>query len=654
VPLRRPKTVIAIGIVIVVAAAVAVPVTLTVRRNADRDRMRQVATAFAQAWKAGTLAKVAYTGATGTDVASKVAAITAGLTPQAKDLPAAVEVAHIDDPKDGKAVEQLRVRWDLGQGRSWSYDTSATLRSVSGTWRVEWTPLIVHPKLPSGTVLSATRVLATRGQILGADGQVLVTDRPVVEIGIEPGRATDKRTTAATVAKIVDVDAKDLTARVLASPATSFVDVITLRRPDYEAVKAALQPIPGTVFRETNRSLAPTADFARGVLGNVGPATKEIVDAAKGRVVAGDVTGLAGIQRTYDERLAGTAGLVVKAVPAAGATAAGTTADSTAPPAEPLFEAAAVPGKPVTLTLDLAMQQAAEAALAAAPKAAALVALRASTGEVLAAANGGPEPDGYNRALLGQYPPGSTFKVATAYALLQAGITPQTPIPCPPSISVGGRTFTNAEDEVLGTVPFQQDFAHSCNTAFVGSHARITQAQLQSAAGALGYQAKPSLGLATYMGSVPAAADTVEHAASMIGQAKVLASPLSVATVSATVAAGRHHPTRLVTDPAPADLPAEGPELPTSAVTALRAMMREVVTEGTASAAQVGLRTLPGPPVYGKTGTAEFGTQDPPETHAWFTGYRGDIAFAAVVEGGGFGAKAAGPLIADFLRRTAA
>ena len=75
--------------------------------------------------------------------------------------------------------------------------------------------------------------------------------------------------------------------------------------------------------------------------------------------------------------------------------------------------------------------------------------------------------------------------------------------------------------------------------------------------------------------------------------------------------------------------------------------MRAVVTEGTGTA----LRSVPGGPVFGKTGTAEFGSKDPPDTHAWFTGYQGDLAFAVVVEGGGFGAKAAAPLAADFLRR---
>ena len=75
--------------------------------------------------------------------------------------------------------------------------------------------------------------------------------------------------------------------------------------------------------------------------------------------------------------------------------------------------------------------------------------------------------------------------------------------------------------------------------------------------------------------------------------------------------------------------------------------MRAVVTDGTGTA----LKGVPGPPVHGKTGTAEFGTRNPPDTHAWFTGYQDDVAFAVVVEGGGFGAKVAAPIAADFLER---
>jgi cell division protein FtsI/penicillin-binding protein 2 len=77
-------------------------------------------------------------------------------------------------------------------------------------------------------------------------------------------------------------------------------------------------------------------------------------------------------------------------------------------------------------------------------------------------------------------------------------------------------------------------------------------------------------------------------------------------------------------------------------------MMREVVTSGTGTA----LRDVPGKPVHGKTGTAEFdGSKD---THAWFVGWQGDIAFAVLVEKGGEGAATAVPIVEAFLRNLAA
>jgi len=89
---------------------------------------------------------------------------------------------------------------------------------------------------------------------------------------------------------------------------------------------------------------------------------------------------------------------------------------------------------------------------------------------------------------------------------------------------------------------------------------------------------------------------------------------------------------------------APGPALPQAAV--LQELTRLVVTSGTGTA----LAGVPGGPVGGKTGTAEFGSQVPPRTHSWFTGYQGDVAFAVLVEDGGFGAAVAAPLAAAFLR----
>jgi cell division protein FtsI/penicillin-binding protein 2 len=646
--------------VFAVVAAVAVPLGLRMRSDADREAARAAVDGFASAWRAGDLALARYAGTPAADVAKAATAATAALTASAKDTPAAVEVLELGGvgeraPETARA--RLRVRWALDRTRSWTYETAVDVRKTAGTWGVVWAPTVLHPALGPGQALATTRTPAQRGRVLGARGEELAGPRKVVVVGLEPRRTGDPARAAAALAAIVDVDAAAFASRVEAAKPTAFVEAITLRAEAYAPLEARLAKVPGLVTQRTTTTLGRTATFARALLGSVGPATKEIVSASDGRVRANDVTGLSGLQRSYDAVLAGTGGLTVKVT-------------GTGAPEAPLFTLPATAGVDVTTGLDIEVQEAAEAALGAATKPAALVAVRASTGDVLAVANGGPNAAGYNRALLGQYPPGSTFKVVSGYALLRQGYTATTKVPCPATLTVSGLTFKNAEDEVLGTVPFRTDFALSCNTAFVGSAGRVSAAQLVDAARDLGYGGARGLGVQAFGGSVPTSGDAVEHAADMIGQGKVLASPLTVATVSASVAAGKPVTPRLVVEPAPGAAGASGSPsgspsgsasgspsaapagdraLDAEAVTTLRELMRAVVTEGTGTA----LKGVPGGPVHGKTGTAEFGSKDPPDAHAWFTGYQGDVAFAVVVEGGGFGAKVAAPLAADFVRRLA-
>jgi cell division protein FtsI/penicillin-binding protein 2 len=142
-----------------------------------------------------------------------------------------------------------------------------------------------------------------------------------------------------------------------------------------------------------------------------------------------------------------------------------------------------------------------------------------------------------------------------------------------------------------------------------------------------------------FTGRFPPPRDVVERAAAAIGQARVEASPLHMASVAAGVSSGTWRAPRLVRSAPP------GPEKPISVAPTLRELMRLVVTSGTGTAANIA-----GAPVYGKTGTAEFGTRQPPQTHAWFVGFRNDLAFAVLVEGGGFGGDVAAPLAARFLQ----
>jgi cell division protein FtsI/penicillin-binding protein 2 len=625
-----------VSLVVAALVVAAVPATYVYLQHRREAQQREAAEAFAAAWRSGSLARLTFAGATGPAVAAQVQKITADLTSAKTDTPDRVQVESLTTSGDD-ARARLRVSWKLAGDRIWSYESTLPLRKNTGAWAPRFTPVVVHPDLGADQVLRTTIVQPKRGNITGAGDEVLVTERPVVVVGLVKSRMDDVEVTTRRVASLLKVDRAALLKRVRGAGKDTFVSVITLRRDAYENIRDEIQPIPGTQFQERTLALAPTSGFARALIGTVGPATEEIIKESKGRVEVGADTGVSGLQRSYDEQLAGTPGLEVRAVAATATT-----------PGRQLFSAAAQDGKPLRTTLDRATQVAAEKALTAAAKPAALVAIRPSTGAVLAVANGGPNAEGYNRALLGRYPPGSTFKVASTLALLtKGGITPNTTVRCPATINVGGKVFKNAEDEVLGPAPFHRDFADSCNTAFVGSSTKITQKELAAAAADLGYGQKNELGVTSFTGQVPSEGDTVAHAAAMIGQGTVLASPVTVAGTAAAVQAGRWNPPRLVlrADEQPGEAPDGSTELDAGAVKNLRALMREVVTGGTATA----LRSAPGGAVSGKTGTAEYGSDDPPRTHAWFTGFQGDLAFAVVVEDGGFGAEAAVPLVKRFL-----
>jgi cell division protein FtsI/penicillin-binding protein 2 len=310
--------------------------------------------------------------------------------------------------------------------------------------------------------------------------------------------------------------------------------------------------------------------------------------------------------------------------------------------ARTLFTVAPKPGADLRLTLDARAQRAADAALQGLDQPGALVAVDVRTGRVLAVAN--TPATGLNRALVGQYPPGSTFKVVTTLSLLQKGLKPSDTVACPPTASVDGRSFRNYEAEKFGAVPFRTDFAKSCNTAFVGLSSRLGPSDLRDSAASVGIGREWDLGTDAFSGSIPTTTSDVDKAAAAFGQGRNLVSPLAVTVGTASVARGSYLPPTLVLRPGA--LAAAAAPLPKGPVTTLQSLMRDVVTGGTGTA----LRGVPGGPVRAKTGTAEFGTASPPKTRAWITGWQGDVAFTAFVEEGKSGGTVAGPVAARFLR----
>jgi cell division protein FtsI/penicillin-binding protein 2 len=612
--------------------------------SAPKSDPDATAQAFATAWSTHQFDDVAYVGGrSATDVASQYDAIVKELSATAVEVNAnpVTPVAGNDNADQAR----LRVSWTLPGGQTWAYDSAVELDDVNGDWLVKWAPSIVQPSLDTGDTLRYTELDPKRATILDGAGQPLITDQPVVDIGIEPEKAGDPTLTASQIAAIVHVDAASLTARIKAAPPTQFVDVITLRQADFAPLEAAVSAVPGVILHHIDEPLSPSHDFARALLGTVGPVTKEIVDASKGRYVAGDVAGLSGLEKEFDATLAGTPGYEIDIVhPSIGGSTALPTPVATKP---------AVDGQPLATTLDQHVENAADSALATiTDQPSALVAIRISSGQVVAVANG-PDGGGYDTALLGQVPPGSAFKIVTTTALLEGGLDVNAPVPCKPSIVVQGKTFHNYEGEQLGDPPFYTDFAQSCNTAFISLSSKVPGSALPDAARALGIGACWSLGTDAFTGSVQTPATPVDLAATSFGQGSTIVSPVSLAVAVATVARGRYLAPQLVLNVASsscAGSPSAPAPVPSAVVTQLHSLMREVVTSGTATV----LKSAPGGPVMAKTGTAEYGGGDNPKTHAWLVGYQGGIAFAVYVQDGQSGGTVAAPVALKFLQDLAA
>jgi cell division protein FtsI/penicillin-binding protein 2 len=517
----------------------------------------------------------------------------------------------------------------LGQ---WSYDGTLHLARRGSTWLIEWTTTTIHPALSAGSHFARERTWPARAPILGAGGAVLAGPTTVVSIGLEGSRVRDPAVVTAALTKAGAAPAEVQAALVeAAAQPQQFIAVFDLTEDRFAQLDQQLRPVPGIIFQRHAGRATATPDLTVHVVGSFGAITAEELQRLGPPYEVGDQVGQGGIEGAAERQLAGTPSGQVDVVDPAGHIMS------------TLFTMPGSPGGAVQTTIDLATEKAAERALDGVTQPAAFVAVRVSTGEVLAAVSR-PASTPFDRALEGRYPPGSTFKVITTSALLAAGLTVNAPVSCPPTLTIDGRVFHNFEGETQASLTLHRAFAISCNTAFLGLVDRLSPQALITAAEQFGFGSDPQLGLPAFGGRIPVPADQVERAATMIGQARVEASPLQMAAVAAAVASGAYRPPRLVMG-APDDDAAAIP-LDPAVVSSLRRLMAEVVSSGTGTPAQPSGSAA----VFGKTGTAEFGNATPPTTHAWFIGWRGDVAFAVLVEGGGVGGRVAAPIAARFLR----
>lgn len=592
---------------------------------------KAAATAFAQDWSARTLAAATYVGTTPQAAADDFATTTAALG----NGPISVRVGDFN--RDGKtATATLHVAWTLSGKRVFRWtDPISLAKGANGSWgiRVEASKSLWHPKLQASDAFVVHQTAGLRGEIRGADDSGIMVNQKVYDISIDPTKATD-----ASIGQLQNVlNIPGLVTQLdKAQKARSqaLIPVITYRQDDYIIYQNNLEDLQGVVVNTRQQPLAATRTFGQPLLGSVGQVTAEMIKKHPNTYQAGQYAGLSGLQAQYDATLRPTPGFSITP-----------RSDSS----DVLFGSKASNGKNIHITLDPAAQNAAETALATLKdKPAAIVAIDVRTGDVSAVANS--PTYGIDRALAGRYAPGSQMKIATTYALLTHGFNPDTVVPCPKSVYVDGYEIGNFEGETAGHPKFSEDFAKSCNTAFVKASSGFSDTELQQAANTLGLGADwaDQVGVAgTFAGNVPTANGATDKAVSVFGQGRVQASPLSIAVMAGSVARGSFIPPAIVTDPAP-----KGSRTPQAldpgAIGELRKLMRLTVTNGTATA----VKHVPGGPVYAKTGTSEFAEGGKTGVNGWLTGWQGNTAFCVLVEDvptGKSGGDTAAPLAAKFL-----
>lgn len=589
----------------------------------------------------------------------------------------ALDSAEINDSEDDEttATAGYTVTWDLSGGGEteddessdeWSYTTEATL-----VWDDEtevWIPQLASDTLVPGLAadgrVDVETVAAERGEILDSNDEPIATDRPVQRIGIDKSHLLDQLSaedsepteqeiedalteSATELAEELELEADTYVERTLAAGERAWVEFIVLRDDDETEIPFnEIGDIPGAVANEGTMVLGPTATFARSLLGNFGEPSAEQIENADGEFTAGQATGLSGLQRTHNDQLAGTDGLTITVDNA-------DAPDGDLPASDPVeFSRDQTDGSSITSTLDTQVQELAEQTLDDAEVPAGMVVIRPSDGNILAAADG-PDDTSWPLAMSGSYPPGSTFKMVTALAMLRDGATPDSTVTCSETTDVGGTTVANFEEypsDYLGDITLADAIAQSCNTVFVDQGDDISPQELHDAAVALGLVPEPVVGYdGAFLGSVPTDTDGAQHATGLFGQGLVEASPLGMATVAASVAAGETVTPVLVSDPAvdPSqneNLPGDTPLTEDEADT-LAELMAGPVEDGTVPI----LQDVPGAPVLAKTGTAEYVEDDEDLAHTWIMATHGDLAVSLFYTEGLAGAQTNGPVLQEFL-----
>lgn len=541
----------------------------------------------------------------------------------------------------------------------------------------------------------------TRGLIFDRRGLLLANNVPSFNLYLTVEDIQDREGMAVALETLLGLSRVDTQKRLILQ-SKSYVPILvkaglTLR--EAALIEGRRLDLPGLRVQAEAQRNYPQGVLGGHLLGYIGEVSPEQQgEPAFAGVPQGSMVGKAGVEKTYDRVIRGLAGDKTIEVDARG------NERKTVAVTEP------TPGDDLYLSLDLRLQQAAESLLG--QEAGAVVVLDATNGDVLALASrpafdpntlsrglthatwkqiaADPRHPLTNRALQGQYPPGSTFKIVVAAAALESDKwSSETTVPCAGTFLSGNHVFKDWKKGGHGVMDMNQAIVNSCDVYFYSIGRRLGIDAIAETARAFGLGQPTGIDLPSErVGIVPSTewkqrvrkepwypGETISVA---IGQGAVTVTPLQMAVATAAVANGgalykprlvravRERATSRLREVLPQDLGTV--PLQDRTVALLHDALRGVVTRGTGGRAR-----SPIVEIAGKTGTAQTvgaravptgtnlaGTPKQFRDHAWFVAYapadHPKIAVAVIVEHAGHGGTVAAPiakaLIEEYLKDT--
>ncbi|MDF5751107.1 penicillin-binding transpeptidase domain-containing protein [Spongiactinospora sp. TRM90649] len=506
----------------------------------------------------------------------------------------------------------FRAEVDLGENNPlWVYQGRLPLHLVNGTWKVRWSPSVLHPQLKEGQRFAVPPSSDSRQPVLDRNREPLQRDAELYVAGVTPVNLKDPERLCEELSEVTGFAQDRLLSRIRSAPPNELAPLVTFGIRKYLELRPKLEAIQGIKIIPQKQPVDPDAPTQ--IVGRVSAVTPESEQQLGGPQRAGDSVGLSGLQKAYQDQLTGATAIRVITLDL-----------KTGKEVAELAKWEGRPNTSVLTTIDTRVQGAAETAMSSA-SVGAMVAVKASTGEILAVSTRRLHQE--KDALAGKFPAGSVFSIVAADALLKSGVTAKQRLPCPVERSVGGARFQQTAGPVIGTPTFQGSVANGCVTALAALGRRVDALALQASAESFGIGSDWQLPLKSFSGSMPKMAGNAARAKAIVGQ-NVRVSPLTMALIAGAVKHGTWHPPLLVKQPASPDpeaetAPARQPDpikLDPKRVAALRALMRAGVAKGTAATANAN-----GSPVHGIT-TGIMSDK------SWFIGYQDDVAVAVLTE----------------------